>query len=37
MLDINMDINSAWETITENIKISEKDSLDYYAKKKHRP
>jgi hypothetical protein len=26
-----MDINRAWETIKENIKISAKDSRGYYA------
>jgi hypothetical protein len=28
-------INSAWETIRENIKISAKESLDYYEMMKH--
>jgi hypothetical protein len=32
-----MDINRAWETIRENIKISAKASLDYYEFKKHKP
>jgi hypothetical protein len=27
-LDAEVDINRAWETIRENIKISAKDSLD---------
>jgi hypothetical protein len=30
-------INSAWETIRENIKISAKDSLGYFELKKHKP
>jgi hypothetical protein len=29
-LDTEVEINSAWETIRENIKISAKESLDYY-------
>jgi hypothetical protein len=32
-----MDINRAWETIRENIKISGKESLGYYELKKHKP
>jgi fructose-1-phosphate kinase PfkB-like protein len=32
-----MDINRAWETIRENIKISAKESLGYYELKKHGP
>jgi hypothetical protein len=32
-----MDINKAWETITQNIKISAKESLGYYELKKHKP
>jgi hypothetical protein len=31
------DSNRAWETIKENIKISAKESLDYYELKKHTP
>jgi hypothetical protein len=31
-----VDINTAWETIRENIKISAKDSLSYYELKKHK-
>jgi hypothetical protein len=31
-----VDINSAWETITEDIKISAKESLGYYEFKKHK-
>jgi hypothetical protein len=33
-LDTEMEINSAWETIRENIKISAKESLDFYHLKK---
>jgi hypothetical protein len=29
-LDTEVDINRAWETIRENIKISAKESLGYY-------
>jgi hypothetical protein len=29
-LDAEVDINSAWETIRENIKISPKESLGYF-------
>jgi hypothetical protein len=36
-LDTKVDINRAWETIRENIKISAKDSIDYYELKKHKP
>jgi hypothetical protein len=32
-----MDINRAWETIRENIKISAKESLGYYKLKRHKP
>jgi hypothetical protein len=35
-LDDEVDINRAWETITENIKISAKQSLGYYELKEHR-
>jgi hypothetical protein len=34
--DTEMDINRAWETITENIKIPAKESLGYYELKKHK-
>jgi hypothetical protein len=34
-LETEVDINSAWETIRENIKISAKESLNYYELKKH--
>jgi hypothetical protein len=30
-------INTAWKTITENIKISAKESVRYYEVKKHKP
>jgi hypothetical protein len=32
-----VEINSAWETITQNIQISAKESLDYFELKKHKP
>jgi hypothetical protein len=32
-----VDVNKAWETIRDNIKISAEDSLDYYELKKHKP
>jgi hypothetical protein len=35
-LDKEVEINSAWETIRENIKISVKDSLGYFELK-HMP
>jgi hypothetical protein len=35
-LDSELEINSAWETIRENIKISCKESLGYYELKKHK-
>jgi hypothetical protein len=31
-----VEINSAWETITENIKNSAKESLGYFEWKKHK-
>jgi hypothetical protein len=36
-LDAEVEINSAWETIRENINISAKDSLGYFEMKKHKP
>jgi hypothetical protein len=36
-LNVEVDINRAWKTIRENIKISGKDSLGYYELKKHKP
>jgi 50S ribosomal subunit-associated GTPase HflX len=36
-LDADVEINSAWETIRENIKISAKESLGYFELKKHMP
>jgi hypothetical protein len=36
-LDAEMDINRAWETIRDNIKISAKQSLGYNELKKHKP
>jgi hypothetical protein len=32
-----VEINSAWETIKENINISAKESLGYFELKKHKP
>jgi hypothetical protein len=32
-----VEINSAWETIRENINISAKESLGYFELKKHKP
>jgi hypothetical protein len=36
-LDAEVEINSAWETITENIKVAAKEILDYFELKKHKP
>jgi hypothetical protein len=36
-LDAEVEINSAWETISENIEISAKESLGYFELKKHKP
>jgi hypothetical protein len=36
-LDTEVEINSAWETIRENVKISAKESLGYFELKKHKP
>jgi hypothetical protein len=33
----DMDINSAWETVRDNIKISAKESGGYYELKKYKP
>jgi hypothetical protein len=35
-LDTEVDINRAWKTIWENIKISAKGSLGYYELNKHK-
>jgi hypothetical protein len=35
-LDAEVEINTAWETIRENIKISAKESLDYFELKKRK-
>jgi hypothetical protein len=32
-----VDVNKAWETIRENIKMSAKESLGYYEPKKRKP
>jgi hypothetical protein len=37
ILDTEANINRAWETVRENIKISAKESLGYYELKKHKP
>jgi hypothetical protein len=34
-MDAEVEINSAWETIRENIKFSSKESLGYFELKKH--
>jgi hypothetical protein len=36
-LDTEVEINSAWETIRENIKTSAEESLGYFELKKHKP
>jgi hypothetical protein len=36
-LDTEVDINTIWETIRENINISTKKSLGHYKVKKHKP
>jgi hypothetical protein len=36
-LDAEVDINRAWKTTKENIKISAKESLGYYELKQHKP
>jgi hypothetical protein len=36
-LDTEVEINSAWEMIRKNIKISAKESLGYFELKKHKP
>jgi hypothetical protein len=36
-LDAEVEINSAWETMRENIKISAKESQGYFELKKHKP
>jgi hypothetical protein len=35
-LDAEVNIDRAWETVRENIKISAKESLGYYELKKHK-
>jgi hypothetical protein len=37
ILDTEVDINTAWETIKKNIKISATESLGYHELKKHTP
>jgi hypothetical protein len=36
-LDSEVEINTVWETITENIKMLAKESLGYYELKQHNP
>jgi hypothetical protein len=36
-LDTEVNVNKAWKTIRETIKISAKESLGYYELKKHKP
>jgi hypothetical protein len=36
-LNTKLDVNRAWETIRENIKISAQESLGYYELKRHKP
>ncbi|PNF22122.1 hypothetical protein B7P43_G06799 [Cryptotermes secundus] len=36
-LDTEVDVNKAWETIRQNIKMSAKESLGYYELKKNKP
>jgi hypothetical protein len=36
-LDAEVEINSVWEMIRENIQISAKESLGYFELKKHKP
>jgi hypothetical protein len=36
-LDAQVEINSTWETIRENITISAKEGLGYYELRKHKP
>jgi hypothetical protein len=36
-LDIEVEINTVWGTIRENIKMSAKESIGYYGLKKHKP
>jgi hypothetical protein len=36
-LDAEVEINSAWETIRENINVSAKESQGYFELKKHKP
>jgi hypothetical protein len=36
-LDAEMEINTVWETVRGNIRISAKESLGYYEPKQHKP
>jgi hypothetical protein len=35
--DDDVDINRCWETISDNIEISTRESLGYYELKQHKP
>jgi hypothetical protein len=35
-MDAEVEINSVWETIRDNIKIVDKESLGYYGLRKHK-
>jgi hypothetical protein len=37
ILDDDVDINRAWETVKENIKISAKQNMGYYELKQQKP
>jgi hypothetical protein len=36
-LDAEVDVKCAWETMREDIKISAKESINYFELKKHKP
>jgi hypothetical protein len=36
-LDTEVEIDSGWETIRENVNISAEESLGYFELKKHKP
>jgi hypothetical protein len=36
-LEVNGDINGAWDAITENIKVSAKECIDHCEAKRHKP
>jgi hypothetical protein len=37
IMDVEVDINSAWETMRDNMNNSAKESLGYNELKKHKP